>query len=185
MILGIQPLVFSREYMVFFFWGCWGEVFKRLTWTSAFSVAWLREWCVEGFRTFPETQTPGLRGLKMKMMCNYCDTPSILTPQRPGYIEDLYTPVSYRFRAPSIGGSQLILPVCQFTSWDYVYLLYIHIFWASCEKYNPHHVVSRWYAPLKTNMTMEYPPFEDVSPMKNGNIPAIAMLVYQRGYCVL
>ena len=29
-------------------------------------------------------------------------------PQRPGYFEDLNTPASYRFRAPSIGGSKIL-----------------------------------------------------------------------------
>ena len=35
------------------------------------------------------------------------------------------------------------------------------------------------YSP-KTKMTIKNPPFEDVFPFKHGDIPAIAMLVYQR-----
>ena len=35
------------------------------------------------------------------------------------------------------------------------------------------------YTPTKTKMTIETQPFEDVSPIKNGDFPAIAMLVFR------
>ena len=40
------------------------------------------------------------------------------------------------------------------------------------------HVSFRRGTPPKANMTMEKQPFEDGSPIKNGDFPAIVMLVF-------